>query len=223
MVNLEVTKVEIVATAKEMMTNGLVKGTAGNISCVLRNQGLMLITPSGVDYHQLLPEHISVVDLTGHHISGLTPSTETFMHLGIYTRRPDVHSVVHTHSPFATILSVLGMEVPAVHYMVAVLGGNSIPVTRSYQLFGTHELADEVVEALGDQLFGIIIRNHGVVAIGDKLSSALSRASVLEEMSSIYYHALAIGRPQVLTHGEMQEVRFKLGTYGLSNKLDTLN
>ncbi|RIV26188.1 class II aldolase/adducin family protein [Alicyclobacillaceae bacterium I2511] len=217
--DLEQTKVAIVDIARRMWREGLVRGTAGNISCVFRNLNVMLITPTGVDYERLLPEHISVVDLDGRPIGGLSPSSETFMHLGIYKKRSDVNTVVHTHSQFAAVLSILGHEIPSVHYMVALFGGDKISLTTTYQLYGSQELAMETVKGLGEQYYGIILRNHGAVAVGDKLSTAYSRAVVLEEMATLYYYVLATGQPNLLTHVQMDEMKAKLGTYGLSNGL----
>src|SRR6266540_797025 len=130
--------------ARRLAAEGLVIGTAGNIS--ERARELVAITPTGATLAELDPEQVSVVDLDGALVAGdLEPTSELDLHLGIY-RRYEAGAVVHTHAPVATALSCVIDELPCVHYQMLLLGG-PVRVAR-YETFGTPELAESVLEAL---------------------------------------------------------------------------
>ena len=112
---------EVARVARRMGDSGLVRATSGNVSA-RTPEGSVLITPSGLPYEELDPADIALVDLNGNLLEGpLEPSTEVPMHTGIYRRRPRVGGIVHTHAPYATALACLGLEIPAIHYMIAAL------------------------------------------------------------------------------------------------------
>jgi L-fuculose-phosphate aldolase len=134
------------------------------------------------------------------------------MHSQILLRRPDINAVVHCHSRHATILACAGREIPSMHYMVGVSGGSSVPVAP-YATFGSVELADATVEALGGR-FAALLANHGQIAIARTLHRALSIAEEIEEQAAIYWGTLAIGGPNLLDEVEMGRVLDKFRTYG---------
>ena len=207
-------KLAVLMCAQKMIADRLVTGTSGNVSCIDRDQGLLAITPSGVDYDAMQVSDISVVDLKGVHHSGGIPSTETPLHLAIYRKRGDVATIVHTHSMYATSFAVLGEPILAIHYMVAALGGNHIPVTPKYALFGTDDLAQQVIATLSTQYRGTLVRNHGVVTIGETVQEAYKLAVIVEEMAELYFHASSLGTPHILSAGAMDKVRCSLKKYG---------
>ncbi|MCL6437608.1 MAG: class II aldolase/adducin family protein [Rubrobacteraceae bacterium] len=209
-------KMRVIEYAQKMVREKLVTGTSGNISCIDREHELVVITPTSVDYEKLDLDQISVLDLDGEKKSGLTPSTETPMHLSIYRHRPDINAIVHTHSMYATTFAVLGEPIPPIHYMITVLGGEQIPVTASYELYGTDRLAQAVVAAMGDQYNATLLRNHGVVAVGKSLAQAYKNAVIVEEMSHLYFNARVAGNPITLTKEQVVEVMtsMKADTYG---------
>src|SRR5882762_4584263 len=130
-------RAEICAYARRMSTDRLVVGTSGNIS--RRTGDLVVVTPTGIDYAELTPESITVLDLTGRRIDGdLPPTSETPLHLALYQRKP-VNAVVHTHAVHATAVSLLVDRIPPVHYLLGIVGG-AVHVAR-YATFGTDELA----------------------------------------------------------------------------------
>jgi L-fuculose-phosphate aldolase len=115
---------EIVAACLAMNARGINQGTSGNISA--RVEEGLLITPSGIPYDEMKPGDIVPMRLDGSHEGKLSPSSEWRFHTSIMRARPEVDAVVHTHSMFATTLGCCGLEIPAVHYMIAAAGGNSI-------------------------------------------------------------------------------------------------
>ena len=136
---------KIVAIAQSMSTSGLSPGRSGNVSA--RVAGGMLITPSGVAYGEMAPRDIVLVDGEGTPQGALKPSSEWQFHKAVYDRRPDMHAHVHTHSLNATVLASAHRPIPAFHYMVAVAGGDNIPLV-DYATFGSAALSDNVAAGL---------------------------------------------------------------------------
>jgi L-fuculose-phosphate aldolase len=202
-------RTEVVTIARRMHTDRLVSGTSGNVS---RRQGsLVAITPMGRDYATMVAGDVCVVDLDGNRVEGdLAPSTETPMHLAVY-RAFDAGAVVHTHSLYATVVSTVASELPAIHYMIAILGG---PVRVSpYRLFGTRELS-ETVAAAGAGRSAVIIGSHGAITWGADLAEAYRRTLTLEWLSKLYCRAREVGTPRLLTDDEVAEVARQLERTG---------
>ncbi|WP_174301383.1 class II aldolase/adducin family protein [Caulobacter sp. S45] len=202
---------QLVYVMRTMAERGLNRGTSGNVSARL---GLgMLVTPSGVTPDRLTPEAMVEMDGEGRAAPGaLKPSSEWRMHHGLYTRRPDVCAVVHCHARHATILACVGRPIPPMHYMVAVGGKASIPLAP-YATFGTDALARGVVQALdGGQ--ACLMANHGLIVASTDLERALAIAEEVEEQAAVYWGALAIGGPNVLSEAQMVEVFQQFQAYG---------
>src|SRR5262249_56339284 len=131
---------ELVGCGRDLLAGGLLSQTSGNLSIRLPGDQV-LITPSSMEYDLIEPSDIVLIGLDGSVVSGSrTPSSETPLHCLVYTERPDVSAIVHTHSPYATTLAVLGLPIPAVHYMIAIAGTNETAVA-DYAPFVTPELA----------------------------------------------------------------------------------
>ena len=202
---------KIVRTMQAMDAKGLNRGTSGNVS--VRWEDGLLVTPSGVTPDVLTPESIVRLDGEGRAPEGaLRPSSEWRMHQGILNRRPDVQAVVHCHARYSTILACAGREIPAVHYMVGVGGGASVPVAP-YEVFGSLELADAVADAL-DGRFACLMANHGLIAISTGLERALAIAEEIEEQAAVYWGTLAIGGPNLLSDGQMDDILQRFRGYG---------
>jgi L-fuculose-phosphate aldolase len=202
---------ELVATARRTVTDGLVVGTSGNVS--VRVGGTVLVTPSGVPYDRLTAQDAVAVDLNGKQLlGGLAPSSELPMHLAIY-RSTGAGAVVHTHAVHATAVSTLVPELPLIHYMAAALGG-PVRVAR-YALYGTDELAENMLRALEDRT-GCLLQNHGTVTYGATLDQAYDRTAQLEWMCRVWLTASALpGRsPTLLSRDQLREVEEKLRGYG---------
>jgi len=140
------------------------------------------------------------------------PSSEWHFHRAIYTKRPDLNAVVHTHSVNATALACLERGLPAFHYMVAVAGGDSIPCT-GYHTFGTEALSSAVAEAMRDRQ-ACLLAHHGLVAGGASLAQAMKVAIEIEALCEIYLKALAVAEPKALDGAQMAEVIEKFRSYG---------
>jgi L-fuculose-phosphate aldolase len=195
-------RAELVALARRASAEGLSSGTSGNLS--VRVDDSVLITPSSLDPDETETDDICVVDLSGVQVMGARrPSSEVPMHLAVY-RTTSATAVVHTHSPFATALSVTIDELPAVHYNIAGLGG---PVrVAPYATFGSDELAANIATAL-DGRVAAILQNHGTIAVGRTLRQAFDRAVLLEWLCALYWRALQVGSPRILSDADLDAVR----------------
>ncbi len=205
---------EVARVARQMISSGLVTGTSGNVSA-RTPEGDVLITPSGLDYGQLEPGNIVLVDLEKNVLEGaLEPSSETPMHTGIYRTRPQVDAVVHTHSRFATTLACLGLEIPPVHYMLTTLSQDGRIPLAPYATYGTEELAGYASEALDESHNACLLQNHGTITVGESAEEAFSRTLVLEEMAEVYYRTRLAGEPVLLSAEQVEEVATKITDYG---------
>ena len=211
---LEAQRRQVVDAARQLLASGLVIGTAGNVS--LRTGDMVVITPSGVDYLSLTPEQVCVVDVQGHvHEAPLPPSTELPLHLAAYrSARPagdQVAAVVHTHSPYATAAGLVLDTLPAVHYLIAMLGG-PVPVVP-YATPGSAALADGIGAALPGRS-ALLLRNHGVVTVGPTVHVALEKASLVEWLAEVHAKARVLGTPAVVGDEELARVAHLLAHYG---------
>lgn len=201
----------IVETMRQLDLRGLNRGTSGNVSA--RWGDGMLVTPSGVTPDRLTPQSIVAVATDGSIAPGAPrPSSEWRMHMGVYTRRADAQAIVHCHARHATILACAGREIPAVHYMVAVGGGASIPLAP-YATFGSDALAASVVDTLEGRR-ACLMANHGLITLGPDLRHALAITEEIEEQAAVYWGTLAIGGPTLLDDAEMQRILVAFGGYG---------
>ncbi len=185
---------------------GLIRLSAGNVSARTAD-GLVAITPSAIPYDQLTPEQISIITLQGEMVDGPPPSSEIALHTALLRARPDIGAVFHTHSPYAMTFSVLGMDIPVTLTEILVCGG-AIPVAEWVSPGSPH--AGEVALATFEQhpgLKALLLRNHGGLTIGSDLTNAFKLAYNLEIGAQVYYQALKIGTPHVLTEAQIQEVR----------------
>jgi L-fuculose-phosphate aldolase len=206
---IEKARVEVVEYARRLVPDGLVVGTAGNIS--VRVGELMAVTPSGLDYDKLTPELVCVCDLDGNQVEGpLKPTSEMPMHLAVY-RNTEHTAVVHTHSTAATVVSTLVDELPAIHYVMAFFGG---PVRVSpYATFGTQQLAENMLRALEGRT-GCILGNHGTLTVAGDLAKAYTLSQTLEWLCEVWLRAKAVGEPRLLPPEEIANVAARVVGYG---------
>jgi L-fuculose-phosphate aldolase len=205
---------EVIETALAMSRRGLSPGRSGNVS--RRWPGGMLITPTGMAYDVLQPADIVFVTEKGtwddKAPGARKPSSEWRFHLSAYQARPDRHAVVHTHSMHAVVLACAGKPIPAFHYMVAVAGSNAIPCVP-YATFGTGKLARLVAKGVA-KAEACLMANHGQIAMGTTLASALELAAEVETLAEQYCKVLMLGRPKLLSDREMDRVLERFKTYG---------
>jgi L-fuculose-phosphate aldolase len=201
-VGLEEQREQVAAASRRLAAEGLVPGTAGNVS--VREGDHVAISPTGAVLADLQARDVPLVDLDGELVSGeLAPTSELDLHLGVY-RRYGAGAVVHTHAPMATAIAcVLEDELPCVHYQMLVLGG-SVRIAP-YRTFGTEELASAVLEALEGHT-AALMANHGAITYGNQIGSAVENMLLLEWACSVYWHAAALGKPRVLQQEQLDAV-----------------
>lgn len=205
---------ELIATACAAHAAGLNVNTAGNASVRCRRgpRDGFVLTPSGLACDRMQPEDVVFVAADGTPSGRRAPSSEWRLHAAVYADRSEIGAIVHTHSPYATVLACHGLPIPAFHYMVAAAGGADIRCAR-YATFGTQALADQAVTALKGRK-ACLLANHGVVACGDGPGSALSLAIEVENLARMYVMARALGEPHVLDSAEMDRVLERFRSYG---------
>lgn len=203
---------QLVEYGKQMLSEQLTTGTGGNLSIFIREDNVMLITPSGIPYHQTTEADIVLMTLEGQVLEGnRKPSSEYDMHRIFYQKSQDTNAVVHTHSEYATVFACLQEDILPLHYIIGSIG-NRIRCC-AYETFGTAKLAEVAYEAMKEDK-GILLGNHGVLAIGADLASAFSVAKDIEFIAKLYYRAKSIGQPILLNEDQMAAVIDKFGTYG---------
>lgn len=201
---------EIVRYGNDLITHGLTTGSGGNISICNREAGLVALTPSSMSYSDITPEDVVVVDLQGNTVEGeRRVTTELSMHLIVYNNRPDVNAIVHTHSIYATAVACMGWDMEPVHYLMAMAG----PVVKcsKYATYGTPELADYALEALGNR-GACLLGNHGLLAVGPSVERAFSTAEHLEYVAKLTCITRGLGQPNILTDDQIHVVMDKFGT-----------
>lgn len=201
---------DLIKTAQTLNQKGLNNGTAGNVS--VRSGLGYLITPSGMSAEELAPADLVRIDFNGTMTGSRAPSSEWRFHDALLRNRPDLGAVVHTHAPYCTTLAVIGCDIPAFHYMVAVAGGDTIRCAP-YATFGTQALCNNVLKAMENRR-ACLMAQHGMLAASDSLAAALKLTIEVEDLARIYWQALQIGHPPVLDAAEMERVLEKFRTYG---------
>ena len=206
---------EIIDTCIWMAENDMVIGTWGNVSVRLDGERIIL-TPSRVDYYEMKPEDLAVIDYAGNKISGgRSPTSEMHVHRLIYVRRDDVGAVVHCHPRYSSAMCATGEGIPPILEEMSQLIGGGVPITPEYAPAGKHmELAELVADTIGDKN-AALIRNHAPVCCGRDLREALVCCRIVEKAAACYlairggFPALAI--PPEHVESERHRYLYKYG------------
>jgi L-fuculose-phosphate aldolase len=196
--------------AKKLDALGLSHGTSGNLS-VRCGEGF-LITPSGFGAEGLSDADIVFVHLSGESEGRWQPSSEWLFHRDIYVQRAEFNAIVHTHANAATSLACLRRDIPPFHYMLALLGGDSLRCAN-YATFGTQALSDNALIAMQERK-ACLLANHGMIAAGANLAEAFRNTVEVENLSELYLRTLAVGEPVLLTEEEFQDAQRQFVGYG---------
>jgi L-fuculose-phosphate aldolase len=183
----------------------------------------MLITPSGIAYDTLQPADIVPVRFTGPGTAewdhALDPSSEWLMHQAVYQARPEAGAVVHGHPTHATVLAIQGLEIPALHYMIAAAGGAPIRCAP-YHTYGTPELSAAAVAAL-DGRKACLLEHHGLLAFECNLDKAMWLAGEVETLAQQMVMCMQLAGPagpRLLPEAEIARVVDKFSRYGLKSR-----
>ena len=201
---LEQLKQQVYEANMELPKRGLVTYTWGNVSGIDRASGLFVIKPSGVEYDELRPEDLVVMDLNGNKVEGdLNPSSDTRTHLELYKAFPDIGGVVHTHSPHAVAWAQAGRDIPAFGTTHADYFYGPIPCARAL----TQEEIDEDYEKNTGKVIieeftkrgiqpmhvpAVICTSHGPFTWGKDAAQAVYHAVVLEEVAKMAIYTIQI-------------------------------
>jgi L-ribulose-5-phosphate 4-epimerase len=200
---LEKLRKEVYESLLELPKNRLVTMHSGTVSGRDPESGYIVIKPSGFRYDLLTPSELLVMDREGKILEGtLRPSSDTETHLYVYQHRPDIHGIVHTHSPYACIFAVLGRPIPPLMTSAALLGGE-IPI-GGYAAVGGEDIGSEIIRKIGD-CSAIVMQNHGVYTLASTVWQATIDAVEVEDLAKIAHFALLHGDPIRLTEEQIEE------------------
>ncbi|WP_406534037.1 class II aldolase/adducin family protein [Methanobrevibacter sp.] len=177
---------EVISVANEIYDKGLVSGKAGNISKRIKGStgDIIAITPTLKSLSDLNEEDIVLVDMDGNTLTKGKPSSEINMHLEIYKKRSDVNAIVHTHSTYATGFAFSEKKLKRLEGFGQITTPYITEV--EYEKPGSDELANNVGESIGKEDV-LLLKNHGVVCIGDNLNEAKLLAVFVEEIAKIQF------------------------------------
>ncbi|GAA4560613.1 class II aldolase/adducin family protein [Pseudonocardia xishanensis] len=203
--SLAAAKQAVVDLGRRLAADGLVVGTAGNVS--VRTGELVAVSPSGMPYRDITTEDVAVLGLDGTDLGGGRPSSEAPLHLAVYAST-DAAAVVHHHGLHSAAVSTVCDVLPAVHYYVMKLGGP--PRVAPYATYGTPELAASVEAALAGRT-AALMQSHGAVAYGASPDEAYDRAELVEWLCAMWAAAVRLGDPRVLDDAELAAVVRRMG------------
>lgn len=199
---LEQLKEEVLKANLELVKQGLVIYTWGNVSGIDREKGLVVIKPSGVSYDNMKASDMVVVDLDGKVVEGdLNPSSDTPTHLELYKAFPTIGGVVHTHSSFATSWAQAGRSIPVLGTTHADYFYGDVPCTPALdrsQIEGEYEAETGrvIVEAFKGlnpvHTPAVLVKNHGPFSWGKTPAEAVYHAKVLEEVAAMTFRSLLL-------------------------------
>ncbi len=201
---LEGLKIEVQLAHLDLIKNGLVKLKWGNISARDEVTGYIVIKPSGASLDKMKPYEMVVTDIDGNVLDGSRPSKDLFMHLEIYKAFPDVHSVIHTHSKWATIFAQAGMPIPNLGVAHSDYFKDDIPITRDM----THEeiinnygkntgkVIAETFEKMSEidalDTPAVLVKNHASFVWGEDVEHSILNAIALEYVAELAYFTLRL-------------------------------
>lgn len=202
-------KEDLIKYGKLLVDRGFTVGTGGNLSYYDREKDTMLISPSNIEFHLIQKKDIAVIK-NGVKIDGRKPSSEWMMHLEIYKARKDISALIHAHTKYSTAISCTRKGIPPIHYMLA-MAGRGVECAK-YAKYGTRELADNALEALGEN-YAVLLANHGIITGKKTLAQAFEILEQVEYVSELYINTKVLGGEVLLSEKEMEDVLESFGTY----------
>ncbi|MFA5864889.1 MAG: L-ribulose-5-phosphate 4-epimerase [Phycisphaerae bacterium] len=196
---------EISEANKTLRREGLVTSTSGNVSGRDPKTNLVAIKPSGVDYDKLTPQMLAIVDLDGRFMAGDgKPSVDLSQHLFLYRHLPEVNSVIHTHSNFATAFAAVGRPIPCCLTAIADEFGTEIPCAPYVDNQGDN-IGEAILKYRHPRTPAILLANHGVFTFAESLHKAVKAAIMVEDVAKTVFYALQMGKPAALPPEEIEK------------------
>jgi L-ribulose-5-phosphate 4-epimerase len=194
----------------ELVRNGLVVSTAGNVSARVPGRDLIVMKPSGVSYDELNPASLAVVDLHANVVEGdLLPSSDAATHAYVYAAMARVGGVAHTHSPYATAWAAQGLPIPCVLTALADEFGGDIPVDP-FARIGDEEIGAGIVATLADSRSpAVLMRSHGVFTIGASARDAVKAAWTCEDAARTVLYARMLGELERLDQADIDALHHR--------------
>ena len=212
-------KQELIEAGREIKKIGLVQLTGGNLS-VRKENGDIVVTPSGMAYEPMVPDDVLVLNKDGVVIEGmLRPSVDTPALKYMYDHCPEINALIHTHQPYATAVGLIGDELPACTTFLCNVCLGSVPVAP-YSAAASESMGETVVKYIGNKR-AVIMAHHGVMAAGPTLHDALAACVYLEDSAKCYLAALAAskdGKIKLMTPEQEAEAVETHKTYGQQKK-----
>jgi L-fuculose-phosphate aldolase len=206
---------DIVEVGRRLWERGYVASNDGNISVRLDERRLVT-TPKNVSKGFMTPDMMVVTDLDGRKLAGeRSPSSELKMHLQVYRDRPDARAVVHAHPPTATGFAVAGIPLDRAVLAEVVTTLGSIPIA-DYATPSTDELPQACSKYLKAH-DGLLLANHGALAIGPDLFTAYHRMETIEHFAKISLVTRLLGREHLLSRQEVERLQGLRGMYGIAS------
>lgn len=199
-------KLEFIETANKLKQNGLVSEGVNKGSISYRiNDDQFLISPTKLDYCKLTEENLNIMKTDGSFVAKPSPvSRDSYFHLGIYSAYPNIRAVIHTHSKYATALSLANKPIPFITVGMKFHCGGAVDIAP-FAMPNSEECNRLILEHLKDKK-AVLLQNHGLVCVGETLSDCYETAEFLESLSESYIHALLLG--------EVCEIDMRKGGYG---------
>lgn len=204
---VETLKIEVAALHAELVRNGLVVWTAGNVSARVPGADLLVIKPSGVTYDDLSPEAMVVCDFEANLVEGSRiASSDTAAHAYVYKHMPSVGGVVHTHSDYATAWAARREPIPCVLTMMADEFGGQIPI-GPFALIGDDSIGRGIVETLSSSRSrAVLMANHGPFTIGSSARDAVKAAVMVEDVARTVHFARQLGEPVAIAPADIDSL-----------------
>lgn len=185
-------RVDLIETAKRLLRDGLVEGTAGNLSA-RTPEGNVLLTPSALAYEAMTPDDLVLCDLAGDVLAGARrPTSEKALHLAVLRAHPEIGAVIHSHAKFASMFAVAHEPIPCAIEEFQMYVGGDVPVAR-YALSGSDALGEECAKHVAER-GAVLMANHGLLAVGRDLAQAQHVTALVERTAQIVLGARALGR-----------------------------
>ncbi|MFH0860250.1 MAG: class II aldolase/adducin family protein [Candidatus Altiarchaeota archaeon] len=201
---------EVLKAAKAIHERGLVETGEGNVSVRVPDREELYITPTFNDYGKLIAEDIVRIRFDGTQVSkGRKPSSEYRLHAAVYRAKPKAKCVIHTHSPYATMLSAAREKIPVLLEEMAIFLGGEVNVSE-YAEANTEKIGAKAVKALGNRN-GTLLANHGALVCGRTVEHTVKMAELVEKMAKVYVGAKLIGKPHKIPQKNLKKFLQKHG------------